>query len=83
MPNPNTFDEATAATEEMFANSEQLSLEDVPPVENPPVVDSTSEETSDTTSSDAGILGCVSVIAAPAILPVFGVAVVLLKKREN
>ncbi len=36
MPNPNTFDEATAATKEMFANSEQLSLEDVPPAENPP-----------------------------------------------
>ena len=37
MPNPNTFDEATAATEEMFA-SEQLSLADVPPAneENPP-----------------------------------------------
>lgn len=32
MPNPNTFDEATAATEEMFANDEQLSLADVPPV---------------------------------------------------
>ena len=30
MANPNTFDEASAATEEMFAN-EQLSLEDVPP----------------------------------------------------
>ena len=55
-----------------------------PPVEpTPPVVDSTSEETSDTASSDAGILGCVSVIAAPALLPVLGVAVVLLKKREN
>ena len=37
MPNPNTFDEASAATEEMFA-SEQLSLVDVPPAteENPP-----------------------------------------------
>ncbi len=37
MPNPNTFDEASAATEEMFA-SEQLSLADVPPAneENPP-----------------------------------------------
>ena len=30
MANPNTFDEASAATEEMFAN-EQLSLADVPP----------------------------------------------------
>ena len=36
MPNPNTFDEASAATEEMFANSEQLSLGDVPPAENSP-----------------------------------------------
>lgn len=37
MPNPNTFDEASAATEEMFAN-EQLSLADVPPAneETPP-----------------------------------------------
>ena len=54
-----------------------------PPVENPPVVDSTSEETSDTTSSDAGMFGCASLIAVPALLPVLGVAVVLLKKREN
>ena len=45
MPNPNTFDEATAATEEMFANSEQLSLEDVPPVENPPVESEPGAET--------------------------------------
>lgn len=33
MPNPNTFDEASAATSEMFEN-EQLSLADVPPAEN-------------------------------------------------
>lgn len=38
MPNPNTFDEASAATEEMFANDEQVSLADVPSAgeENPP-----------------------------------------------
>lgn len=39
MPNPNTLDEATAATEEMFENSEQLSLSDVPPAENTPSED--------------------------------------------
>lgn len=33
MPNPNNFNEASAATEEMFANDEQLSLADVPPAE--------------------------------------------------
>lgn len=33
MPNPNTFDEASAATSEMFAN-EQVSLDDVPAAEN-------------------------------------------------
>lgn len=35
MPNPNNFDEASAATEEMFEN-EQLSLADVPPAEETP-----------------------------------------------
>lgn len=37
MPNPNNFDEASAATEDLFAN-EQLSLADVPPAddETPP-----------------------------------------------
>lgn len=57
MPNPNTFDEASAATEEMFAN-EQLSLADVPPandetppagseqvVENPPAEEAPAETT--------------------------------------
>jgi hypothetical protein len=62
-----------------------------PPVEKPepPVeesTDTTSETTSDTnldtTSSNAG-LGCMGVIAAPALLPVLAAAVVLLKKREN
>ncbi len=45
MPNPNTFDEATAATEEMFANNEQLSLADVPPAENPPAESEQGAET--------------------------------------
>lgn len=42
MPNSNTFDEATAATQEMFAahsedaNDEQLALSDVPPAGNSP-----------------------------------------------
>lgn len=44
MPNPNTFDEATAATEEMFANSEQLSLEDVPVAETIPAESETGSE---------------------------------------
>jgi hypothetical protein len=51
-----------------------------PPVEES--TDTTSETTSDTTSSKAG-LGCMGVIAAPALLPVLAAAVVLLKKREN
>ena len=60
-----------------------------PPVEQPtpPVEDSTSdvtsESTSNATSNNLGILGCMSVIAAPAVLPILAVAVVLLKKREN
>lgn len=36
MTNPNNFDEASAATEEMFANNEQSSLADVLPAENQP-----------------------------------------------
>ena len=35
MPNPNNFDEASAATEDLFAN-EQLSLADVPPMKPRP-----------------------------------------------
>lgn len=49
MPNPNTFDEASAATEEMFANNEQLSLADVPPVETPPAE---SEQSAENTSAE-------------------------------
>lgn len=50
MPNPNTFDEASAATEEMFAN-EQLSLADVPPAseEYPP---SESEQNTENTIAE-------------------------------
>ncbi len=35
MAEPNNFDEASKATEEMLANNEQLSLTDTPPEENP------------------------------------------------
>lgn len=35
MAEPNNFDEASKATEEMLANNEQLSLADAPPEENP------------------------------------------------
>jgi hypothetical protein len=56
-----------------------------PPVEKPepPVEDSASETTSDVTSDSASMLSCMGVITAPALLPILGVAVVLLKKREN
>lgn len=46
MPNPNTFDEASAATEEMFAN-EQISSADVPPAEETSPAES--EQTAETT----------------------------------
>ena len=45
MPNINTFDDASAATEEMFAN-EQVSLEDAPPAEeNAPAAEEQTTET--------------------------------------
>lgn len=44
MPNPNTFDEASAATQEMFADNEQLSLADAPPAEENTEVNPETEE---------------------------------------
>lgn len=46
MPNPNNFDEASAATQEMFAENEQLSLADAPLAqENAEVNPETEEDT--------------------------------------
>lgn len=46
MPNPNNFDEASAATQEMFAENEQLSLADAPLAqENADVNPETEEDT--------------------------------------
>lgn len=52
MPNPNTFDEASAATEEMFAN-EHLPSEETAPAEetSPAQVEQTEEDTSSETET--------------------------------
>lgn len=56
MANPNTFDEASAATEEMFAN-EQLSLADAPPAaeEAPPVADENQQNAENAPAKEAPI----------------------------
>lgn len=56
MANPNTFDEASAATEEMFAN-EQLSLADVPPAaeEASPVADENQQNAENAPAKEAPI----------------------------
>ena len=54
MPNPNTFDEASAATQEMFGANEQISLEDAPPAsENTDVNPNTEEDTPAATETPA------------------------------
>ena len=54
MPNPNTFDEASAATQEMFAENEQLSLADAPLAqENAEVNPETEEDTPAATETPA------------------------------
>ena len=52
-----------------------------PPVETPTTPDSTSD--TDSSSSDTSGLGCMSMLALPALMPIGAAAVVLFKKREN
>ncbi|MDD6564938.1 MAG: hypothetical protein PUF08_07640 [Clostridiales bacterium] len=56
MTNPNTFEEASAATQDLFADNEQLSLADVPPAdeENSPAQ---SEQNAENTPAEAAPTG--------------------------
>ena len=63
MPNPNTFDEASAATQDLFAN-EQLSLADVPPA-NEENIPAESEQTTESTPAQSIPTGTEEASAQP------------------